>query len=67
MKFSITGLPSNLTLGQRLRLQRSANVNDPIVGLEIPTNNFRTKIATGKMFNRCVSFANALRIMFTLT
>ena len=49
MKFSITELPSNLALGQRLRLQRSPKVNDFIVGLEIPTNNFRTKIATGKM------------------
>ena len=49
MKFSIAELPSNLTYGQRLRLQRSAKVNDLIVGLEIPTNHFRTKIATGKM------------------
>ena len=50
MKFSIVKLPSNLTLGQRLRLQRTAKVNDLNVGLEIPINNFRTKIATGKMF-----------------
>ena len=49
MKFSTATLSSNLTLGQRLSLQRSAKVNDLIVGLEIPTNNFRTKIATGKM------------------
>ena len=49
MKFSIAKLPSNLTLRQRLRLQRSAKVNDIIAGLEIPTN-FRTKIAKGKMF-----------------
>ena len=50
MKFSIARLPSNLTLDQRLRLQRSAKVNDLIVGLEISTNDFRTKIATGRMF-----------------
>ena len=50
MKFSIDKVPSNLTLGQRLRLQRSAKFNELIVGLEIPTNNVRTKIATGKMF-----------------
>ena len=49
MKSSIAKLHSNLTLGQRLRLQKSAKVNDLIVGLVIPTNNFRTKIATGKM------------------
>ena len=51
MKFSIAELPSNLTSGQWLRLQRSAKVNDLVVGLEIQTNNCRTKIATGKMFN----------------
>ena len=50
MKFSIAKLPSNLTLGQRLRLQRLAKINDLMVGSEIPANNFRTKIATGKMF-----------------
>ena len=65
MKLSIDKLSSKLTLGQRLRLQRSAKVNGLIVGLEIPTNNFRTKvnensyneksynltkIATGKIF-----------------
>ena len=47
---SIAKLSSNLTFGQRLRLQSSAKVNDLIVGLEIPTNNFGTKIATGKVF-----------------
>ena len=51
MKFPIAKLPSNLNLGQWwLRLQRSANVNDLVVGLEILTNNLRSKIPTGKMF-----------------
>ena len=50
MKFSIAEIPSNLTSGQRLRLQRSANFNDLIVGLEIPSNNVQTKIAEGNMF-----------------
>ena len=36
-------------LRSTLRLQRSEKVNDLIVGLGIPTNNFRTKIATGNM------------------
>ena len=49
MKFSFVKLPSNLTLVLRLRFQRSVNVIDLIVGLEIPTNNFGMKIATGKM------------------
>ena len=49
MKFSIARIPSNVTLCQRLRLQRSARVNDLTVGLEIPTNSFRTKLATGKI------------------
>ena len=41
---------SDLTEGQRLRLQRSPKVKDRKVGLEIPAKNFRTNIATGKMF-----------------
>ena len=43
-------LSLNLTWGQRLRLQRSAKVNNLIVGLEIPTSNFRTNIDTGNVF-----------------
>ena len=50
MKFSIVRICSNLTLGQRLRLQRSAKINDLIVGLEIPTNDFQTKLATGNFY-----------------
>ena len=50
MKFPTAELLSNLTLDQGLRLQRPAKINDFMISLEIPTNNFRTKIATGKMF-----------------
>ena len=50
MKLSIARLPSNLTFCQRLRLQRSAKVNELIVGLEIPANTFRRKMVKGKMF-----------------
>ena len=67
MKLSIAKLPWNVTVGQRLRLQRSAKVNDFVVGLEISTDNFRKKIATGKIFTPLYFFSNALRIMFTLT
>ena len=67
MQFFIAEFFSKLTLGERLKLQRWAKVNDLIVGLEISTNNFWTNIATGMMLTPLFSFANALRIMFTLT
>ena len=60
MKLSIARLPSNLDLGQRLRFQRSAKVNDLIVVLEIPANNFGTKIARGKMFTPLCFFCKCI-------
>ena len=50
MKFSIATFLSDLTSVQRLRLHRSPNVKDCILGLKVPANNFRTIIATGTMF-----------------
>ena len=56
MKFPIAIILSELTQGQRFRLQGSPKVKDFILGFEISADNFRTNIDTRKLFTSLIFF-----------
>ena len=50
LEIPYSSISTELAYGQGFRLQRSPNVKDLILGLEISADNFRTSISTGKLF-----------------
>ena len=50
MKFSFAKFFLKFDLRSTVKASEVIEVNDLIVCLELPTNSFRTKIDTGKMF-----------------